>query len=592
MSLFVGLNVEIDGRNPFHSISGFSLTQSYDFHHHFSLRVPLDDIEEKGIDNLDKSKSFIGKTIKIEIGGPPPGVQGSEVEYKKNQFNGVITEIGMHRNCDMATELVLSGYSPTILLDHGANTRQFNDMTLSSVVNSVVSKYPRDGISYKVSVSPDPKFDFLLQYRESSYNFLARLANLHGQWFYFNGKECVFGRLESGEEHHLQFGSSLLDFHLGAKLKPSKFKTKAYDYVNNKQYDSGQANISGLDSLGKFAYDKSNSYFFEEQLYNSVRLMTSAGDVNDIAKFRRGTIVSDLVVMSGQSENFMLNVGSSVNVKGPHSNDASKTIDYGTYTILKVTHVMDGSYNYQNSFEAIPSAVEIPPLINHVTYPVCEPQPAIVVDNNDPQKYGRIKIRFYWQDNAPSAWARVATPHGGNNRGISFVPEVNDEVLVAFEGNDPDQPVIIGSLYHGKATQNDRHEQDNTIKTIRTISGNEIKFNDKSGEEELTLINKDGSNQIVLSMKDNSITIQAKGKINIKAEEINITADKDINIKGANINVNAQQKISAEATSDLSLKGMNVDVNANANFKTDAKGQATITGVSFSATGQTTAEVK
>src|SRR5262249_14595935 len=77
--------------------------------------------------------------------------------------------------------------------------------------------------------------------------------------------------------------------------------------------------------------------------------------------------------------------------------------------------------------------------------------PAIVTNNNDPKGMGRVKVKFPWIDvDLESNWARVAAVGAGNNRGLFWLPEVNDEVLVAFEHGDFNQPYIVGNLWNGK----------------------------------------------------------------------------------------------------------------------------------------------
>src|SRR5512135_265999 len=80
--------------------------------------------------------------------------------------------------------------------------------------------------------------------------------------------------------------------------------------------------------------------------------------------------------------------------------------------------------------------------------------PAVVSDINDPDNQGRVKVRLPWSPDAGGgsyeAWARLATMMGGNNRGTWFIPDVNDEVLVSFEGGNPRRPYVVGGLWNGQ----------------------------------------------------------------------------------------------------------------------------------------------
>ncbi|MDX2002104.1 MAG: type VI secretion system Vgr family protein [Chitinophagales bacterium] len=559
------MKIQINGSTPFKSFHYFSLSQSFDNHHRFEISTPLYEVEGDGASNFDKGKDFIGKPLVAEL-------QDANDGKTSLQFNGVVTDVAVQRHSGAASELIIKGYSPTIVLEHGPNMRSFVDVSLSHVVKNITSKYPKNGINYKISPSPDPQIAFSMQYKESSFNYIARLANKYGQWFFFDGKDCIFGGLPSGNTIDMVFGDDLAEFNLGMKLQPAKFVMKEYDYINNKTYETKSPSVSNLDQLGKFALSESDSYYFDEQTYSANEVVASNNDVSDLAKARRSAIAGGLVILSGKSYNAKLKIGATIHVTGRQDEDNS-SVDYGQFTVIRVKHLLKGAGTYYNTFEAIPSSVSIPLTNNNVTEPICETQPATIKQNDDPDGFGRVKVLFYWQEGnaAPTPWIRATTPHGGKDRGIYFPPEVGDEVLVAFEGNNPDKPVVVGHLYHGKANQGDRKDKDNYVKTIRTVSGNEIKFTDKSGEEEILIINKNNDNQISLSLKgDGKITIKSKGTLEMKAKEITIEAEKDLSIKGMNIAAESQQKMSMKGTQALELSGAQISAKGDAKLELKA----------------------
>jgi uncharacterized protein involved in type VI secretion and phage assembly len=106
----------------------------------------------------------------------------------------------------------------------------------------------------------------------------------------------------------------------------------------------------------------------------------------------------------------------------------------------------------------------------------------VVTNNQDPDKLGRVKVRFPWlsQDDE-SYWARIAVLMAGNNRGAWFLPEVDDEVLVAFEHGDVRMPYVLGALWNGvDAPPRDNSDGKNNQRVIRSRSGHELVFNDDS----------------------------------------------------------------------------------------------------------------
>src|SRR5262245_16193614 len=114
----------------------------------------------------------------------------------------------------------------------------------------------------------------------------------------------------------------------------------------------------------------------------------------------------------------------------------------------------------------------------------------IVTNNQDPDKLGRVKVRFPWlSESDESWWARVATPMAGKDRGAYFLPEVDDEVLVAFEHGQVDHPFVIGCLWNGKDDAPESNaDGENNHRTIKSRSGHVLRFNDKSGSETIEII--------------------------------------------------------------------------------------------------------
>src|SRR4051794_5974726 len=116
---------------------------------------------------------------------------------------------------------------------------------------------------------------------------------------------------------------------------------------------------------------------------------------------------------------------------------------------------------------------------------------ALVVDLQDPDGQGRVKIRLPWSPDTGSAsyelWARVAVLMAGSNRGTWFIPDVDDEVLVAFEAGNPRRPYVVGALWNGSDSPPESMDSDNTRKVIRSRNGVKITLEDRDGQETLTL---------------------------------------------------------------------------------------------------------
>lgn len=164
----------------------------------------------------------------------------------------------------------------------------------------------------------------------------------------------------------------------------------------------------------------------------------------------------------------------------------------------------------------------------------------IVTDNDDPEKEGRVKVKLPWFDpDMVSEWCRVRQPYAGNGYGMYLVPEVGDEVLVAFIQGDMRLPVVLGGLWNGKDKPSVHRTKGKDPKLLRTKKGHEILLDDSDGAEKIVIVEKDGKNRIVIDTSGNSITIESRdGKLTLLGREIEIQAQGTLNLKGATINLN------------------------------------------------------
>src|SRR6266536_6725356 len=138
----------------------------------------------------------------------------------------------------------------------------------------------------------------------------------------------------------------------------------------------------------------------------------------------------------------------------------------------------------------------------------------IVTNNDDPDGLGRVKVRFPWlSDSDESWWARIATPMAGNQRGVQFPPEVEDEVLVAFQHGDVRFPYVLGGLWNGKDAPPESKPLDGDGKVAKRVvksrSGHLIRFDDTDGSEKIEIVDKSEKNSIVIDTANNTVTVQA-----------------------------------------------------------------------------------
>lgn len=170
--------------------------------------------------------------------------------------------------------------------------------------------------------------------------------------------------------------------------------------------------------------------------------------------------------------------------------------------------------------------------------------PTIVVDNVDPENSGRVRVRippqFARDAKAGEAWARVATLMAGANRGTWFIPEVKDEVLIAFEGGDPRRPYVIGGLWSRSSPPPETMTAANNRKVLRSRSGVRITIDDQGGRESVTIETpggqkvelKDGPGAVVIrdgngnvvELGSSGITVNASSKVTLNASAAEVSA--------------------------------------------------------------------
>lgn len=189
----------------------------------------------------------------------------------------------------------------------------------------------------------------------------------------------------------------------------------------------------------------------------------------------------------------------------------------------------------------------------------------VVTNTQDPAGLGRVKVKFPWLGSTEeSFWARVATPMAGKERGFYFLPEVEDEVLMAFEHGDARFPYVLGALWNNQDKPPENNDNgENNIRAIKSRSGHVIRLDDTAGEEKIEIIDKSGKITIVVDTAQNTITMTSekditlsasKGTIKLEAQKIEIKSSTDMAIEaGAGMEV--------KAAGTMNVKGAMVNIN-------------------------------
>ncbi len=197
---------------------------------------------------------------------------------------------------------------------------------------------------------------------------------------------------------------------------------------------------------------------------------------------------------------------------------------------------------------------------------------ALVTDNQDEDSLGRVKVKFPTLPDMPeSYWARLVMPMAGAKRGWMTIPEVEDEVLVAFLHGDVNHAIVLGSLWNGQDTPPYANEDgDNNLRVFQSRSGHRLTFDDTSGSERIELVTKDEKIRIVLDASgetlsvyaDKDIIVEAGGSITLKCTDLKLEASSSVSMKASSeLKAEASSALTVQASGTLTVKGATVNVN-------------------------------
>ena len=449
-----------------------------------------------------KPENIIGQNVSIRL-----NLGDSGIRY----FNGYVSHF---------TQLTSSGqlarYRATVVpwlwfLTRVADCRIFQGKTVPEIIEHIFRD--RGFTDFEKGLSGTYRtWEYCVQYRETDFNFISRLMEQEGIYYYFKhekGKHSlVMADSVSAHEPYPEFGElsyqpaetgtsekeCISDWAVETHLQPCLFALNDFDFKNPKGDLQARTKVSREHTAADFEiYDYPGEY-------------TETGHGEEYTKKRIEELQAQYEVATASSDSRGICTGFTF-----HLTDHPRDDQNDEYLITSANYTIQGDEifsagaagsesSFSCSFTSIKSSQPFRSLRTTPKPKVSGPQTAIVVGPSTEEiytdEYGRVKVKFHWDryskaDENSSCWIRVAHVWAGRNWGAIYTPRIGQEIIVEFLEGDPDKPIITGRVYNDQAMPPYELPGNKTISTLKSNSTkggegfNEIRFEDKKGEEQI-----------------------------------------------------------------------------------------------------------
>lgn len=552
-----GFCIELDGTRW--RLDNFMLSQSLLSPNMLSFSLHKEPDERINEISFNVCGAIIGKEVSLSL--ETESIEKESLKAETDavadiEFVGVIIGANASRSRSEFTVNV-QACSWDALLNDNPTCKSFENKTLNDIVNDVVDDYS-EHLDSEIDARFTDSIPYCVQYNESNYQFLQRLARRYGEWLYNDGKKLVFGKLLVGESIKLAYPSQdVPSYNVEIKMRHVAFNHVASSYNS---YDANEK--EGIEemqreynTLSEQVFQASQACFVKPTLQNlhSGGFADTDGRetvLNISTKTQaRGEKASMLTYM-GTTYCSKLKIGSKLVIVDNYMPDTSaldrSKVEQDEMLITELVHYFSANETYSNNFVGIPSACDYPPYSDSDVYPVAQSCRAKVKDNEDPNNLGRIRVQFDWQaqlaDDMMTPWLRMAQPYAGGGKGFSFIPEIDEEVMIDFEGGNAERPYVKGTLYNGVGDPDSawlpNNNSSNQIKAIRTRNGHTIEIHDEGNDGYIRIYDNEKENYILtFSTDEKLIKLESTGNIELYAKndiimhaghDINASADNDI----------------------------------------------------------------
>jgi type VI secretion system secreted protein VgrG len=492
---------------------------------------------------------MVGKNVTISLKQP----DGS---YR--YLNGIISRFAQH-----ATEEQFTSYSAEMVpwlwfLTRNADCRIFQNKTVPDIITQVFSDLGFNDYTNSLQGSYDSR-EYCVQYRESDFNFVSRLMEEYGIFYFFKhqqGKHALV-LADASTAHSSCPGQSTVRYvtisggpqrdvitrwEIEQELRTGKYSLEDYNFKTPST--SLMVNEPTICEVG------GNSKF---EIYDYPGEYQTKGVGESLARVRMQEEEAEHLVAHGTGQCRMFVSGYKFTLEEHPRKDMNTD-----YVLTEIQHTaMTDAYatsrspegeSYSNTFTCIPLSVPFRPLRVTPRPTVKGLQPAVVTGPSGEEiysdKYGRVKVQFFWdrlgkKNENSSCWIRVSQPWAGKNWGAVFLPRIGQEVVVDFLESDPDQPLITGRVYNAEQMPPYKLPDMQTRSTFQSRSSkgggtsnyNEIRFEDLKGSEQIFVnAEKDMDHRVEHDSREH---IGANRHLIVNGSQLELVGtDKHLHVKG------------------------------------------------------------
>lgn len=494
-------------------------------------------------------------------------------------FDGLITKMEAERSAT-SYSIKVTAQTYDYLLTLGKNCRSFDGMTLKEIVESIINNYNGDVLA-AINPSNDQIIPYTVQYKESDYEFLKRLAANYDEWLYHDGERLVFGNILDKNPTALNFMRGEYADYKVVTRPVNLFQDFIYknyrEYASSVQNTANQANNAPANANNHplLSQIKENSLNFLHKIKHDIIRVNIGGNSEALFDEMRQQLAVQRQVQQklvealryeGTTYCAKLTIGTLLTIENSFLSQAitGKLNEIVPEDVLltEVTHYIRNDGAYYNTYTGRPMTLKDKPGYPFIPVPTAETCTAKVVDNEDPESLGRIRVQYDWQETYAgdmfSPWLRIVHPYAGGGKGFSFIPEIGEEVMVQFVGNSPEKPYVAGTLYNGVDNPDEKwlpdNNHNNPIKAIRTRNGHTIEIHDEGDDGYIRIYDNEKGNYILtFSTDEKLIKLESTGNIELYAKnDIIMHADHDINASAGNdIFIAADHDMQRTANNDI-----------------------------------------